>query len=133
MRFLLDTHAWIWAVLEHPRLGRRAHQLLHNLATSERIGLSAISLKEASWLLARGKVEVHATSWPDWLRNAASATSLEIVPLTVDVAIESERLPDSFPRDPADRMIAATARIHHLTLVTADRAIRESDVVPTIW
>lgn len=133
MKFLLDTHAWIWAVLEHPRLGRNARDLLRDLADGERVGLAAISLKEAAWLLARGKVEVKAASWPDWLREAASVRSLEIVPLTVDVAIESERLPEPFPTDPADRLIAATARVHDLTLVTADRGIRASSAVRTIW
>lgn len=133
MKFLLDTHAWVWAVLDHPRLGRRAQQLLRNLSAGERVGLCAISLKEAAWLLAHGKIEVQDRTWPGWLREAASASSLEIIPLTVDIAIESEQLPDGFPSDPADRLIAATARVHRLSLITADREIRESKVVQTIW
>jgi PIN domain nuclease of toxin-antitoxin system len=56
-----------------------------------------------------------------------------VLPLTVDVAIESEQLGDSFPPDPADRLIAATARVHDLTLITSDRSIRKSGAVRTLW
>ena len=99
------------------------------------MALASISLKEASWLLARGRVRLAAgaTPWAAWLREAAAAPGLEILPLTVEVAIESERFPDSFSNDPADRMIAATARVHDLTLVTADKKLRYSSHVRTIW
>jgi PIN domain nuclease of toxin-antitoxin system len=56
-----------------------------------------------------------------------------VLPLSVDVAIESEQLGRSFPIDPADRPIAATARVHDLTLITADRPIRKSGAVRTLW
>jgi len=51
----------------------------------------------------------------------------------VDVAIESEQLADSFPADPADCLIAATARVHDLTLITSDKGIRQSGAVRTLW
>lgn len=134
LRFLLDTHAWVWAVLGDPRLGRKARKLLGGLE-EERVGLAAISLKEAAWHLAHGRIALATTgaSWPAWLREASAVPSLEILPLTVEVAIESERLADSFPRDPADRLIAATARIHDLTLLTGDTVIRHSSEVRTLW
>jgi PIN domain nuclease of toxin-antitoxin system len=65
--------------------------------------------------------------------TAASSPDLEVLPLTVDVAIEQEQLGDSFPQDPVDRLIAATARVHDLTLITSDRHIRRSAVVRTLW
>jgi len=101
----------------------------------ERIGTVAISLKEASWHLAHGRVVVDEAfgPWPLWLRAAASSPHLEVVPLTVDVAVESEQLGPSFPPDPADRLIAATARVHNLTLITSDRPIRKSGAVRTLW
>jgi PIN domain nuclease of toxin-antitoxin system len=64
---------------------------------------------------------------------ASAAPGLETLPLTVDVAIDSERLPESFPGDPADRLIAATARVHGLVVITADRLLRASDAVRTLW
>jgi len=131
----LDTHAWLWGVLGDPKLGARARRALASSAKGTAIGLAAISLKEAAWLLARGRIVLaeHVGSWPAWLREAASAPGLEILPLTVDAAIESEQLPASFPKDPADRLIVATARLHGLTLITADDAIRQHATVPTLW
>jgi PIN domain nuclease of toxin-antitoxin system len=78
-------------------------------------------------------VDKHFGPWPLWLRTAASSPDLEVLPLTVDVAIDSEHLGASFPQDPADRLIAATARVHDLTLITADRPIRRSAAVRTLW
>ena len=135
MTYVLDTQAWIWSVLDAPNLSRRARAVLSKLGERERVGLAAISLKEAAWHLAHGRIDIEedAGPWPLWLRNAASVAQLEVLPLTVDIAIDSEQLGDRFPPDPADRLIAATARIHGMTLITADRRIRESGVVRTLW
>ena len=135
MKYLLDTQAWLWSVLDHPRLSRRARATLTAVSAQERVGLAAISLEEASWHLARRRVVVDERfgPWPLWLRTAASSPRLEVLPLTVDVAIESEQLGDSFPPDPADRLIAATARVHDLTLITSDQPIRKSGAVRTLW
>ena len=135
MKYLLDTQAWLWSVLDHPRLSRRARAAVSAVAVQERIGIAAISLKEAAWHLAHGRIVVDEGfgPWPLWLRKAATSPQLEVLPLTVDVAIESEQLGDSFPPDPADRLIAATARAHDLTLITSDRPIRKSRTVRTLW
>ena len=135
MKYLLDTHAWLWSVLDHPRLSRRARAALSAVSAQERVGLATISLKEAARHLARGRVVVDESfgPWPLWLRTAASSPRLGVLPLSVDVAIESEQLGDSFPPDPADCLIAATARVHDLTLITSDMAIRRSGAVRTLW
>lgn len=135
MRYLLDTQAWLWSVLDHPRLSRRARAAVQAVPPDERVGIAAISLKEAAWHLARGRVVVDEAfgSWPLWLRTAATSRHIEVLPLTVDVAIELEHLGDAFPADPADRLIAATARVHDLTLITSDTPIRKSGAVRTLW
>lgn len=135
MKYLLDTHAWLWGVLGDARLGPRARRAVASAAERTKIGLAAISLKEAAWLLAHGRIVLRepVAPWSDWLRDAASAPGLEVLPLTVEVAIASEQLPASFPKDPADRLIVATARIHGLTLITADDALRKPAHVPTLW
>jgi len=135
VKYLLDTHAWLWGVLGDARLGPRARRAVASAAERAKIGLAAISLKEAAWLLAHGRIVLRepVAPWPDWLRDAASAPGLEVLPLTVEVAIASEQLPASFPKDPADRLIVATARIHGLTLITADDALRKPAHVPTLW
>jgi PIN domain nuclease of toxin-antitoxin system len=135
VKYLLDTQAWLWSVLDHPRLSRRARTALSAVPPEEAIGLAAISLKEASWHLARARIVVDEAfgPWPLWLRAAASSPLIRVLPLTVDVAIESEHLGESFPPDPADRLIVATARVHELTLITSDRPIRKSGAVRTLW
>jgi PIN domain nuclease of toxin-antitoxin system len=135
VKYLLDTQAWIWSVLDHPRLSQRARRMLGGVPAQERVGIAAISLKEAAWHLAKGRVVVDESfgPWPIWLRAAAASPHLEVLPLTTDVAIESEHLGASFPSDPADGLIAATARVHDLTLITADRRIRQSGAVRTLW
>lgn len=135
MKYLLDTQAWLWSVLDHPRLSRRARAALDGISAEERVGVAAISLKEAAWHLARGRVAVDENfgPWALWLRRAASAPHLEVLPLTVDVAIESEQLGSSFPPDPADCLIAATALVHDLILITSDGGIRKSRIVRTLW
>jgi PIN domain nuclease of toxin-antitoxin system len=135
VRYLLDTHAWLWALLGHARLGASAKRVLAGVGEDEPIGLAAISLKEAARLLARGRIAIKrdTSAWAGWLRDAAAAPGLDVLPLTVEVAIESERLPDDFPNDPADRLIAATARLHDLTLLTADRALRARPELRTLW
>src|SRR5207244_11345324 len=127
-RYLRDTHAGGWAGPSDRRLGPRARRVLAALDESERVGLAAISPKEAAWHLARGRMVLakENASWADWLRDASSLPSLEILPLTVEVAIESERFSTRFPTDPADRLIAATARVHDLTPPTRDRVMRAS-------
>jgi PIN domain nuclease of toxin-antitoxin system len=135
VKYLLDTQAWLWSVLAHPRLSRRARAALEGMPAEERVGLAAISLKEAAWHLARGRIEVNKDfgPWALWLRRAASSPRLEVLPLTVDVAIESEQLGSSFPADPADCLISATARVHDLTVITSDAGIRKSRAVRTLW
>jgi PIN domain nuclease of toxin-antitoxin system len=135
VKYLLDTQAWLWSVLDHPRLSRRARGILSALSEEDRVGIAAISLKEAAWHLARGRIVVDERfgPWPLWLRTAASSAHVDVLPLTVDVAIESEQLGDAFPPDPADRLIAATARVHDLTLITSDGPIRKSKALRTLW
>lgn len=135
MKYLLDTNAWLWSVLDHPRLSPRARAALSAVSVDERVGLAAISLKEAAWHLARSRISVSENfgPWALWLRRAASSPGLEVLPLTVEIAIESEQLGNAFPADPADCLITATARVHNLTLITSDTRIRKSRAVRTVW
>jgi PIN domain nuclease of toxin-antitoxin system len=72
VKYLLDTQAWVWAVLDHPRLSRRTRTVLSAANPHDRLGLAAISLKEAAWHLSHGRIDVApgAGPWPLWLRSA---------------------------------------------------------------
>lgn len=122
MRLLLDTHIWLWSLLEPERLGRRVAPALDD--PDNEIWLSPISTWEALMLIHRGRLEV--TGDPvSWIDEALKAAPLREAPLTHPVAIESRRLRFK-DRDPADRFLLATARVYELTLVTADRRLVRS-------
>jgi PIN domain nuclease of toxin-antitoxin system len=125
---LLDTHAWIWWVNGDERLDRRLAGRLDAMGDSDRPALSAISLWEAAMLATIGRVE-YRSGFDAWLARAAHPATVRLLPLTIEVASEVRLLPDSFRRDPADRIIVATSRVHQLPVLTADRAILDSDLI----
>jgi len=131
VKALLDTHIWIWWLLGSDRLSERERQALDQLARDGNAYLSAMSLWEAQMLHSKGRLSLDR-SFSLWLEQAASPEIVKLLPLDVDVVIAVDRLPPQFHGDPADRLIAATARVHDLVLATHDQAIRSSGVVP-IW
>ncbi len=116
MRLLLDTHVWLWALLDPSRLSQRAQRLLHDPANE--LWLSPVSVWEAHLLAERGRIELDAPPG-DWIERELTRFPLRDAPLTRSIAIGSRavRLPHA---DPADRFIAATAAVGDLDLVTAD-------------
>lgn len=119
MKLLLDTHIWVWSVAEPDRLARKARKAI--ASPSSEIWLSPISVWEFFLLARRGRLRLKSS--PErWVADAFEAASLRDAVLTRDVAIESRDLPLSLS-DPADRFIAATARVYGLTLVTADERL----------
>jgi PIN domain nuclease of toxin-antitoxin system len=113
LKLLLDTHIWLWSVLEPERLGKRLRVVL--ASPEHELRLSVVSIWEA--LLLHKKKKVYLSSDPvQWVR-LASRSSQE-VPLTQDIVIAAHDL--ELHGDPADRFLAATAMVLDLTLVTAD-------------
>lgn len=131
MRTLLDTHVWIWWLLDSDRLTQRERRALDRLAARADLCLAAVSLWEAQMLSAKERL-VLDRPFDVWLRDAASAAVIDVLPLDVEVVIAVNGLPASFHGDPADRLIVATARAHGIPLATHDRVIRRSRTA-TIW
>jgi PIN domain nuclease of toxin-antitoxin system len=125
---LLDTHAWIWWVQGDARLGRTVLAALDALPQSNRPAISSISLWEVATLVERGRL-VLPEPLERWFDAAADPRSVRILPISTAVAAEVARLPPSFHRDPADRLIVATSRVLRLPVVTHDRAIIRSRLV----
>lgn len=128
MRLLLDTHIWLWSVLEPERLGRRAAR--HLRSSANELWLSPISAWEAVLLAERGRITVNENP-ATWVERALRAAPLREAAFTFDVALESRRLKWSHP-DPADRFLAASALVHDLTLLTADERLLRAKVCPTL-
>lgn len=131
MKVLLDTHVWLWWLLGSDRLTHGERGALDRLASRAELGLAAVSLWEAQMLFAKGRL-VLDRPFDVWIREAAAATVIEIAPLDVEIVIALNGLPPSFHGDPADRLIAATARAYRIPLATYDRVIRRSRVA-IIW
>jgi PIN domain nuclease of toxin-antitoxin system len=115
MRLLLDTHIWLWSLVERNRLSQR---VIKELGDSENeLWLSPISIWELVVLYHKRRIsldqEVDA-----WLTHKLSAVPLREAPVTYEVARETGRLRLAH-RDPADRFLLATAKVFELTLVTA--------------
>lgn len=132
MRLLLDTHVLLWWLLdEGPLSPEQLEALEHAESAGEQLGLAAISLWEAAKLHQLGRIDLRG-SVDVFFRQLEAHRGLVVYPLTPQIALESTRLGDRFPRDPADQLIAATARVHGLSLVTADRRIRTASVVSVV-
>ena len=116
MNLLLDTHIWLWGLLEPQRLSSNVRRALS--ADGVELRLSSISVWEALLLAERGRVTLE----PDpcsWLQEATSVMPIRETPVTFEVALASRRITLAH-QDPADRLIAASAQVFGLTLVTAD-------------
>ena len=125
MGLLLDTHIWLWGLLEPDRLSDTVRRAF--LSHEGEFRLSSISVWEALLLAERGRIALD----PDphrWLRKAMSVAPIVETPVTIDVALASRAI-DLDHQDPADRFIVATAKVFSLKLVTADaRLLRCRDI-----
>lgn len=122
MRLLLDTHVWLWSLLAPDRLSARVASELRS--PDNELWLSPISVWEAMLLVDRGRLAIDEPV-VRWIERAVGATPRREAPLTHEVAVQSRLL--SLPqRDPADRFLAATAKVYGLTLVTADDQLLHS-------
>jgi PIN domain nuclease of toxin-antitoxin system len=130
-RPLLDTHAWVWWICGDPRLTAREREALDNLPPTERPVLAEISLWEVAMLVERGRLHLDM-DLERWLSVASAPATVGLARVTPAVAAEVALLPDKFHRDPADRLIVATARVMKLRVLTRDRMITGARVVP-VW
>ena len=128
---VLDTHVWIWWMLGDPRLKAAERHALDALPPNLRPVLCDISLWEFGTLVDLGRVEIEGEV-SAWLQVAASPATVRIQPITPAIIAEMNRLPAGFQRDPADRLIVATARALKLPLATSDWKNRRSRLVP-LW
>lgn len=127
----LDTHAVLWMLAKPEKLSRRARRAIEQARTNhEGLAISAVTLYELAQGVFRNRMQVHA-ELDEVLAEIEELVA--VMPLTSAIAARAAKLPDGFPRDPFDRIIAATALVHGSQLVTADGPIRRSGVVPTIW
>jgi len=117
--YLLDTHVWLWALLDPSQLEKKTRGLL--ASPDARFWLSPISVWETLLLVERGRLELDVDS-RRWIRDAMASSGVGEASLNHEVALQSREV-DVKHDDPADRFIAATASVYQLTLLTADERL----------
>jgi PIN domain nuclease of toxin-antitoxin system len=129
-RFLLDTHIVIRWLSDPKKLSREQSRVLDEAVRhGERVAVSAISFLEMA-LLAEGRQRI-ITGLSDLFHQLDTNPAFRIIPITTDIAREVTALGGSL-RDPSDRVIVATARIHRLRLLTSDQRIIGSELVAVV-
>ncbi|WP_205856488.1 type II toxin-antitoxin system VapC family toxin [Phytoactinopolyspora endophytica] len=119
---VLDTHVLVWLMAGDGRLSPELRQAIENASYEAGANVSAISLWEIAMLVAKERLQL-TRDVGEWVDLVAANPGLTVVPLAPEVAVASTRLPGEIHRDPADRIIVATARTLNATLVTADQAL----------
>ncbi|ANB73320.1 twitching motility protein PilT [Paraburkholderia phytofirmans OLGA172] len=129
---VLDTHTLVWWVTGDSTLSKKAKTAIgHEMAGGE-IVVSAISAWEIAMLVERERLLL-SMDVSSWLATVSAIEAVRFIPVDVEIATKSVDLPGEFHKDPADRMIVATARKFAVPLVTKDEKIRAYPHVKTIW
>jgi PIN domain nuclease of toxin-antitoxin system len=128
---LLDTHVWWWAINAQEKLSRKARRLIGNTKPSQR-AIASISIWEFAMMASRRRIELSIAPL-QWLQNAINMTGIQVIELDPSVALDACSLPGVFHKDPADRIIVATARTHNFPLVTSDERILSYPNVHAVW
>ncbi len=129
---VLDTHALVWWVTGDPALSKKARAEIEREQAGGDIIISSISAWEIAMLVERERLLL-SMDVGSWLATVAEIDSVRFFPVDVEIAVKSIDLPGEFHKDPADRMIVATARRLAASLVTKDDKIRAYAHVKTVW
>jgi PIN domain nuclease of toxin-antitoxin system len=132
LKYLLDTHVWIWWNLSPAALSPKIKRLITDGGHYEEMLLSAVSTWEFCKLVEKGRLNV-ASDPLAWMEQALDMPKLRLVPLTPRIAHQSTVLPGLSHDDPADQIILATAREENAVLLTKDGRLRAYPHVKTLW
>jgi len=128
---LVDTHIVVWLAFDQDQISRKARTAIDDARkNADGLAISDITLLELATLASKGRIRLDI-SIESFLQEVESR--FVILPINGRACARAMGLPASYPKDPADRIIGATALVEGLFLLTADREIRRSRAVQTIW
>ena len=126
---VLDTHTWLWYATESDKLSKQAKNKVNR---ADALGVHPVSCWEMAMLSSSGRIKLNVDI-TRWIGHALERPKIELLPFTPGAAIRAAGLGGSFPGDPADRFIVATALELGAPLVTKDQRIMDWGHVQTIW
>lgn len=129
---LLDTHVLAWLVAEPARLSRPAASAIRRARISDGLAISSITVWELAMLFAQGILRSQSTV-ESAVENLLTRSGVVVMPITPEVAAIASQFSDDYPKDPADRLIGATAMAEGIALITRDERIRKHSRLKTIW
>lgn len=129
MKLLLDTHVWIWSQESPEKLGPQTRRLLVDARSTNHV--ATVSMLELARLGAAGDILLNKPLTA-WIETAVEELHADEIAMSREIATEAYALPGEFHRDPADRILVATARRESLTLLTADERILAYPHVKTL-
>ena len=124
---VLDTHALIWWTIAPGQLSESARTAIDE---ADAVGIPSIAFWETSLLERKAKVDL-GQAVSAWAKQIAAIPRVQILPLTLDIALCADHLP--IHPDPADRFIAATALEQSAPLITKDRRMHGAPGLHTLW
>ena len=129
---VLDTHTFAWLMLTPKQLSPAATSAIRAALGSGGIAIASVTVWELAVMVARGRLVPNGM--PEaWLAELLARSGVVVKEITPAIATLAAQFPEPFPGDPADRLIAATARAEGIPLVTRDGRLRRSAAVHTIW
>jgi PIN domain nuclease of toxin-antitoxin system len=128
---LVDTHVVAWLAFDQGQLSKKARAAIDDARQNgDGLAISDITLLELATLASKGRIRLNI-SLESFLREVEAR--FVILPISGRACVRALELPATYPKDPADRIIGATALVEGLSLLTADREIRRSRALHTIW
>lgn len=128
---LVDTHVVVWLAFDQGKMSRKARAAIDDARRKgEGLAICDITLLELATLVSKGRIQLEI-SLETFLQEVEAR--FVTLPISGRACVRALGLPSAYPRDPADRIIAATALVEGLSLLTADRGIRQSKALDTIW
>jgi len=129
---ILDTHVLVWLVSNPEKISEKARKLIDQEVKKSELLVSSISVWEIYMLVKKGRLKL-SLDVDTWFEKIEQLSFLQFIPIDNKIAAKSVMLPEPLHSDPADRMIAATAREYAAVLITSDKRLLTYPSVQSIW